>query len=35
MDKLAKLWLLKNNKLLNTFTGHIDNINYVNNLCTS
>jgi WD40 repeat protein len=29
MDKSAKLWSLKNNKLLNTFTGHIDYINCV------
>lgn len=35
MDKSAKLWLLKNNKLFNNFTGHIDNINCVKNLCTS
>jgi WD40 repeat protein len=27
MDKSAKLWSLKNNKLLVTFTGHIDYIN--------
>jgi WD40 repeat protein len=35
MDKLAKLWLLKNNKLLNTFTGHIDYINSVKSLYSS
>lgn len=29
MDKSAKLWALKNNKLLVTFTGHIDYINCV------
>ena len=29
LDKSAKLWALKNNKLLNTFTGHIDYINCV------
>jgi hypothetical protein len=29
LDKTAKLWSLKNNKLLNTFTGHIDYINCV------
>jgi WD40 repeat protein len=29
MDKSAKLWSLKNNKLLVTFTGHIDYINCV------
>ena len=29
LDKTAKLWMLKNNKLLNTFTGHIDYINCV------
>ena len=32
MDKSAKLWSLKNNKLLNTFTGHIDYINCVKSL---
>jgi len=29
LDKTAKLWSLKNNKLLNTFNGHIDYINCV------
>jgi WD40 repeat protein len=29
MDKSAKLWSLKNNKLLVTFTGHIDYINCI------
>jgi len=29
LDKSAKLWALKNNKLLCTFTGHIDYINCV------
>ena len=29
LDKTAKLWALKNNKLINTFTGHIDYINCV------
>ena len=29
LDKTAKLWFLKNNKLLSTFTGHIDYINCV------
>ena len=32
LDKSAKLWSLKNNKLLNTFTGHIDYINCVKSL---
>jgi hypothetical protein len=32
LDKTAKLWALKNNKLLNTFTGHIDYINCVKSL---
>ena len=32
LDKTAKLWSLKNNKLLNTFTGHIDYINCVKSL---
>ena len=32
LDKTAKLWTLKNNKLLNTFTGHIDYINCVKSL---
>ena len=32
LDKTAKLWALKNNKLLNTFTGHIDYINCVKTL---
>lgn len=29
LDKTAKLWSLKKNKLLSTFTGHIDYINCV------
>lgn len=29
LDKTAKLWELKNNKLKGTFTGHIDYINTV------
>ena len=32
LDKSAKLWSLKNNKLINTFTGHIDYINCVKSL---
>lgn len=32
LDKTAKLWALKNNKLVNTFTGHIDYINCVKSL---
>jgi len=34
LDKTAKLWNLKNSKLLTTFTGHIDYINAVYNLHT-
>ena len=34
LDKSAKLWNLKNSKLLTTFTGHIDYINAVYNLHT-
>ena len=34
LDKTAKLWNLKNSKLLNTFTGHIDYINTVASLHT-
>ena len=32
LDKTAKLWSLKNNKLLNTFTGHFDYINCIKSL---
>ena len=32
LDKTAKLWSLRNNKLLNTFNGHIDYINCVKSL---
>jgi WD40 repeat protein len=32
IDKTAKLWSLKNNKLLNTFTGHIGNTRIINRL---
>ncbi len=35
MDKSAKLWSLKNNKLLQTFNGHIDYINCVQNFNSS
>ncbi len=35
MDKTAKLWSLKNNKLLSTFTGHIEYINCVSSFYSS
>jgi WD40 repeat protein len=35
MDKTAKLWSLKNNKLISTFTGHIEYINCVNSYYSS
>ena len=35
MDKTAKLWTLKNNKLTCTFTGHIDYVNCVGTFYSS
>lgn len=34
-DKTARLWSLKNYKLLNTFTGHVDYINTCHSLFAS
>lgn len=35
MDKTAKMWALKNNKLLATLTGHIDYVNTVQTFYSS
>jgi len=35
MDKTAKLWSLKNSKLLGNITAHIDYINCVNSFFSS